>query len=221
MVERVLVDNDVILKTACYALVVETIDATTIAGIPPAMLGVGRFVIRGRLTRAANIADPERARAAFDRMLPLVALVEPDDAELAIAAELEAEANRRDLELDGGESQLLAILANRRCNLLITGDKRAIVAMSVVAAGEAAARVACLEQLIAHIVGAVGLAAVRPRVCAEAKVDRAITACFGCSMAPPPADAGVIAGLASYAAHLDRTAPGVLLPGHDLRSMAA
>lgn len=221
MTERVLVDNDVVLKTACYALADETVAATTVGGVPPAMLGVGRFVIRGRLARATNIADPGRAGAAFDRMLEVIGLVEPDEAELAIAADLEAEANMRDLELDGGESQLLAILANRACSLLVTGDKRAITAMAAVATALAARRVACLEQLIAHIVGMVGSAAVRPRVCAEPQVDRAVTSCFGCSMASAPGDAGILGGLASYIGHLDGGAPGVLLPGHDMAALAA
>ncbi len=220
MTERVLIDNDVVLKTACYELVGETISATTVAGVPPAMLGVGRFVIRGRLARATNIADRARASAAFATMLQVIALVEPDDAELAAAADLEAEANRRDLELDGGESQLLAILASRGCSLLLTGDKRAVGAMAVVATTEAAARVACLEQLIAHIVGIAGSAAVRPRVCAEPHVDRAITSCFGCSMAAAPADTDILEGLASYVAHLDRAAPG-MLARHGLASLAA
>lgn len=221
MPEHVLVDNDVVLKTACYALVDETIAATTVAGVPPAMLGVGRFVIRGRLTRAADIADPARASAAFARMLAAMTLVEPDDAELATAADLEAEANRLDLELDGGESQLLAILANRACSLLVTGDKRAIAAMAVVAAGMAAGRIACLEQLVAHVVAGNGAAAVRAGVCAEPQVDRAITACFGCAMASAPSDEDVIAGLTSYSAHLDRSAPGVLLSGADLMGVHA
>lgn len=220
MTERVLIDNDVVLKTACYQLGEETISATTVDGVPPAMLGVGRFVIRGRLTRSTDIADRARAGTAFAAMLETIALVEPDDAELAAAADLEAEANRRDLELDGGESQLLAILANRGCSLLVTGDKRAVAAMAVVATAQAAARVACLEQLIAHIVGVAGSAALRPRVCAEPHVDRAITSCFGCSMASAPADADILDGLASYVGHLDRAAPGMLAPGHGLASLA-
>ena len=219
MPERVLLDNDVVLKVACYALVEETVAAATIDDIPPAMLGVGRFVVRGRLARAPKIADRARATAAFERMLAAMSLVEPDDAEMAAAADLEAEANRLDLELDGGESQLLAILANRACKLLITGDKRAIAAMATV--GVAGGRVACLEQLMAHIVTGTGAAVARARVCAEAQVDRAITACFGCSTAAPPRDEDMLDGLASYSAHLDRTAPGVLLPGTDLRNVRA
>lgn len=219
MPERVLLDNDVVLKVACYALVDEAVAAATIDDIPPAMLGVGRFVVRGRLARATNIADRARATAAFERMLAAMSLVEPDDAEMAAAADLEAEANRLDLELDGGESQLLAILANRACKLLITGDKRAIAAMAIV--GVAGGRVACLEQLMAHIVTGTGTAVTRARICAEAQVDRAITDCFGCSTAAPPRDEDVLDGLASYSAHLDRTAPGVLIPGTDLRTVNA
>lgn len=221
MPERVLLDNDVVFKVACYALDGETIAAATIDDIPPAMLGVGRFVVRGRLARAPNIADRARATAAFERMLAAMSLVEPDDAEMAAAADLEAEANRRDLELDGGESQLLAMLANRACKLLITGDKRAIAAMAIVAAAQAGSHVACLEQLIAHVVSAKGTAAVRPRICAEPNVDRAVTGCFACSSPAAPDDADVAGGLASYIGHLDRSAPGVLVPGHDLSSLAA
>ena len=221
MAERVLLDNDVVLKVACYALADETLAVTTIDDIPPAMLGVGRFVVRNRLARASNISDPARATAAFDRMLAAMTLVEPDGAEMAAAADLEAEAIRRDLELDGGESQLLAILANRACSLLVTGDKRAIAAMAIVAAAQAGSRVACLEQLIAHVVAVNGTAIVQPRICAEPNADRAITNCFACSSAAAPDDAEVMAGLASYVGHLDRSAPGVLIPGHDLSSLAA
>lgn len=216
MPERVLLDNDVVLKAAAYALADETVAATNIDDTPPAMLGVGRFVIRNRLTRASNIADVSRATEAFGQMLAAMTLVEPDDDEMAAAADLEAEAIRQDLELDGGESQLLAILANRACSLLVTGDKRAIAAMAIVAAAEAGGRVACLEQLIAHIVARSGTPFVQPRVCAEPKVDRAITSCFACSSPVRPDVADVLAGLASYIGHLDRSAPGLLLPGHDL-----
>ncbi len=220
MPERVLLDNDVVLKAASYALADEAVAATTINDVAPAMLGVGRFVIRNRLSRASNIADVPRAAEAFEQMLAAMTLVEPDDDEMAAAADLEAEAIRRDLELDGGESQLLAILANRACSLLITGDKRAIAAMAIVAAAVAGGRVACLEQLVAHVVATSGTPSVQPRICAEPNVDRAITNCFACSCPETPDVADVLAGLASYIGHLDRSAPGVLVPGHDLSSLA-
>ncbi len=214
MPEQVLLDNDVALKIACYSLVAEMM-AVNIGDTPPAMLGVGRFVIRGRLDRASNIADVPGAKAAFEQLLEAVALLEPDDEELALAADLETEANRRDLELDGGESQLLAILVRRACRLLITGDKRAITAMALVAPKLAANRIGCLEQLMAQLVDTAGIEVVRPRVCGEPRVDRAITFCFACSRGTvAPGD--VLAGLTSYIGHLDRGAPGVLMREFDV-----
>jgi hypothetical protein len=219
MSEQVLLDNDVTLKVACYSLADEMLAATSLNGIPPAILGVGRFVIRGRLARDSKIKDVERAKATFERLLEEILLLEPDEAELAIAADLEAEANRRNLELDGGESQLLAILANRACRLLITGDKRAIRAIAGVGIAEAKDRIGCLEQLMAQLVQSAGVYAIRTRVCEESKVDRAISTCFVCSQTFTEPEE-VLTALASYIKHLDREAPDVLLPGCDLTALA-
>jgi len=210
MPDQVLLDNDVALKVACYSLVDETLVVTTIGDVPPGILGVGRFVIRGRLDRGSNIADVPRAKAAFERLLGRVELLEPDDDELAMAADLEAEASRRDLELDGGESQLLALLLKRGCRVLVTGDKRAIVAMAIVAAGIAADKIACLEQQMAMIVDVAGVDSVRSRVCAEPLIDRAVTSCFACTQDRAGYD-DIAAGLSSYVGHLDRSAPGMLM----------
>jgi hypothetical protein len=219
--ERSLVDNDIALKVACYALCAEMVMAATIGGAPPALLGVARFVIRGRLARATNIADRQAASSEFEQLLQAVVAVEPDDEELAIAADIEAEALRRNLELDAGESQLIAILVNRHCDLLLTGDKRAIAAMSIVGPAEARGRVACLEQLIAEIVRRMGAAAVRAHVCGEPGVDKAITACFACSSPAAPSEDDALRALASYISHLARSAPGVLVDGNDLHAVAA
>lgn len=220
MAESVLVDNDVVLKVSSYALVDEAMAAMTVGGIPPAILGVGRFVIRGRLAKTRNLADAERARAQFERMLQTILLVEPDESEIALAAELEAEANRLDLELDSGESQLLAILSNRACRLLVTGDKRAIYAMAVFASSYTFARVACFEQLVTHIVGMIGADKVRLNVCSEPEADRALSICFSCNREPIPSD-DALAALASYIRHLKGEAPGVLFPGYDFTALAA
>lgn len=217
MPELVLLDNDVALKIACYSLVGEMVAVTTLNDMPAAMLGVGRFVIQGRLTRASNVADVERAKAAFGQLLEAVTLLEPDDQELAAAADLEAEANRRNLELDGGESQLLAMLARRGCQRLITGDKRAIVAIAVVAPDLAAKRICCLEQLMVQLLTLFGVDVARPAVCGEPNVDRALTSCFGCSSTAIDGS-DVLAGLNSYIGHLDRSAPGVLAAVFDAAS---
>jgi hypothetical protein len=219
MAEPVLLDNDAALKITCYSLINEMLAAITSDGCAPAILGVGRFVIRGRLAKATNIADPTRASEAFARLLKTVSLVEPDEAELAIAAELESGANKMNLELDGGESQLLAVLINRKYRLLITGDKRAITAMALIGVTEASGKVACLEQLVAQIVRLVGGAIVRQRVCAERGVDLTLTICCGCSGTDPGED-GVLAGLASYIGSLNQSAPGMLIKGTDLASLS-
>jgi len=209
MAEQVLFDNDIALKVACYSLTDETQAIVTDGETKLGMLGVGRFVLRDRLERPRNVADLPRARASLDRLLETVEFIEPNEDELALAAEFETEARVRDLELDSGESQLLAIVIRRNLHVLVTGDKRAITAMAVVAAKLAAGRVVCLEQLMMLIVKASGLDAVRPRVCGEPHVDRAITACFGCARsAVPPED--VAEGLTSYIGYLDRSAPGIL-----------
>ncbi|WP_237478590.1 hypothetical protein [Lichenibacterium dinghuense] len=220
MPEPILIDADVALKAACYDLGAETVAATRADGLPPAILDVCRFVVRGRLRRRGTVGDPARAAASFERMLRAMSLVEPDDAQLAAAADLEAEATRLDLELDAGESQLLAILASRGGRALVTGDKRAIRAMAVVGRPHAEGRVVCLEQLMSHLVRVAGAATIRPHVCAEPAVDRSLTSCFGCSSAH--VDGGeILEALASYVRHLDHEAPGVLLPGGDLAAVPA
>lgn len=220
MPESVLVDNDVALKVVCYSLVDQTLAGTSFDNVPPAILGVGKFVIRSRLDRSSSIVDVDRAKAAFERLMETFSLIEPDETELAIAADLESEANRQGLELDGGESQLLAILTNRACRLLITGDKRAIRAIAVVGKAEAGKRIGCLEQLMAHLVQMAGIGAIRPRVCAEPGIDRAINICFGCTQTTTGQDE-VMAALASYIRHLEKEAPGVLILGYNFGALAA
>jgi hypothetical protein len=211
MTEQALLDNDVVLKMACYTLADEALAATSQGGAPAGMLGVGRFVVRGRIERDGRIADRPRARATFEKMLETLFLFEPDEEELAMAADMEAEAQRLDLELDGGESQLLAMLVKRELSALITGDKRAIAAMAVMATVIAAQRIVCLEQLLAAILATAGLGTIRPRICAEPQVDRAVTACFSCFRQAVD-EQDVSEGLFSYIGHLDRSAPGVLKP---------
>lgn len=209
MTDQVLLDNDLALKIACYALVREALAIVGRDGVRPGMLGVARFVLRSRIERGRGIVSPSHAMQQLQVLLENVNLLEPTEDELALAADLEAEAQRLEHELDGGESQLLAILAHRGLRLLLTGDKRAIVAMSVVAPGLASSKIACLEQFMAEIISLAGVEPVRAAVCNEPSVDKAITACFGCSR-PSATEADVIEGLASYTGHLSRSAPGVL-----------
>ena len=217
MPERVLVDNDVILKAAAYSLTSELLFVTNVEGHPPSFLGVAQFVTRKRLVQGANLRNREAAQAALEHLLASAGVVEPNDNELQLAADFEEEANRQNLELDGGESQLLAVLINRNCNLLVTGDKRAIRAISAVARTTTEKRIACLEQLMTSVLKVASFSSVRQRVCDEPEVDRTMTICFSCFDGSFDIDRRkALDGLASYIRHLEGAAPGVLFEGEDL-----
>lgn len=219
MAERVLVDNDVILKAASYSLCNALLSRTTILGVVPAILGVARYVVGGRINRMAGLINRTKALAAFDEFLGTVTELEPTDAEVEYAAELEAEASRHDVELDGGESQLLAILMTRGCDLLLTGDKRAINAISIIGPKRAHGRIGCFEQLMMDILVNMPAGALRQLVCGEPLADRAMAICFSCARQGAPPDEEIAQGLCSYINHLCTTSAGVLLSGYDLSAM--
>lgn len=220
MSEGILIDNDVLIKVALWRLGDNMLACTTLGGTPPAILGVARFVVAGRLAKALELADRAAAASAFEAMQAAMKIIEPNDEEIADAADFEAMAAALGLDLDAGESQLLAILRRRGCDALLTGDKRAICAIERITPGEATGRIACLEQLMADVVRRNEPTGVRARVCAEPTADRAITACFVCSSNPPPTRVEVKAGLASYTEDLRRRASTVLLLGPDLSALA-
>lgn len=214
MTDLVLLDNDIALKISCYDLVEEMLAVVTPGGRFPAMLGVGKYVMRAKAERSSKINDVALAAASIDRLIGAVALIEPNEAELQLAADLEADAVRLGLELDSGESQLLAILTCRGYRLLVTGDKRAIKAMATIAPQIANGRVLCLEQLVARILATVEFDSVRARVCREPRVDQAVTICFGCGQSSIQVEEALQA-IGSYVRDLSRGAPGILIgDGH-------
>lgn len=213
MSEPVLLDNDIAFKVACYRLVDEMVAATTINDTPPAMLSVGRFVLRKKLARHRRVRDTSAVQTALEQLLRSVGFVEPTEGEIALASEIEVASARSGLELDSGESLLLAMLHLREYAYLVTGDKRAVVAMAVVARELSEGRVRCLEQLVVQIIEQVGVPAVRAHICSEPLADRALSVAFSCtSPGEQPAEA-VVAGLSSYIEHLRREAPGILHEG--------
>ena len=220
MSEKVLLDNDIALKMASYSLVQELLNTTTVNAIPPSMLGVAKFVINRKIERGDNISDIEAAKAAFEQLVSAVHWLEPDDDEAMFAAQIEAEASRDGLELDVGESLLVAIMIRRSCLLLITGDKRAISALGKSAIDMPEKRLCCLEQLVSHIVILFGLDVIRSKICAEPKVDKAITACFGCSQTLAEVD-DVIGGLDSYTRAIGGLAPAMLILNDELAACLA
>ena len=218
---RALIDNDIVIKLSAYRLGCALLNMATFDQTPPAMLSIGRFVVRDRLSKASRFMDGGGALAEFETLLPDLLLLEPTDAEIETAADFETAALRLNLELDGGESQLLAILLARQANLFVTGDKRAILAIAGVTADTVAGRLACLEQLVVSIIESGHFADIREAICREPHADKALTICFGCTSAVPPNTATALAALESYINHVRQNAAGTLLDSSNFSALTA
>ena len=209
MTERLLVDVDVAWKVCAYGAAKSFIDATGAKHPPPAMLHVSPFVLRSLAKRRRGIDLAPDLDAQVDDLISKVALVSPTAREIAFAEDLEERAALLSLEFDVGESQLLSILVHRNAGFLMTGDKRAIRAILELGVGDIDGRIAALEQVVATMIRSQGLSPLRESVCANPRVDRAMTVCFACSSpAVDPDD--VAAALASYVNSL-RSETGNLL----------
>ncbi len=214
--ELVLVDNDIVLKLCrfgCHAQL-----SAALGDTPPAILSVARYSLRDRVLRSKGIVNRDLVAVAVEQMIASLTLVQPVEAEIALAAELEEQAARRAMDLDTGESQLLAILLNRAAPLLLTGDKRAVVSIHGLGITGADGRIACLEQLLATLLNLASVDALRAGVCSDQAADQATTACFAC-WSPSVTDAEVRAGLHSYVAHLRLASGALLFVGDDLSAL--
>jgi hypothetical protein len=223
MADGVLIDNDIVLKTCSYDAVDELIACVSGRSRTIHVLGVAKFVLTKAIKKRANILNKERAFACVARLMASVKLLEPDVDELALAAELEETAQSREVELDGGESQLLAVLIQRAASLLLTGDKRAIRAIEPVvrACGyetNVAGRVACLEQVIMAMIGRHGAEIIRAKICSEAAADISLAICFSC-VSQSRSQESIVEGLVSYINDLRRSAPSVLIDSNDLSAV--
>ncbi|CCD84882.1 protein of unknown function [Bradyrhizobium sp. ORS 285] len=205
MAELMLVDNDVLFKTSCYDLAPELISILACGSRDVASLALAKFVLKRKIEKSGKIVDRQRASKSLDTVLASITSLEPDDAELGLAAQYEEHALSAGYAFDSGESQLLAVLVNRAAKAMVTGDKRAIAAawrlatdLGIVPA--LAGRIACFEQVMLCICAKKGGAAVAASVCAEAAVDKAMSICFGCSSTFDEQNSEE--GLNSYVEHL-------------------
>jgi hypothetical protein len=210
----VAVDNDVLKKALCYGIA-DLFWQRDDGGVMIGVLGAARFVVAAAIQRAQLNGDLQAALSKLDEVLTESVTLEPSAAEIELAALLETFAQRASLELDGGESQLAAMTALRAIEALHTGDKRAIAALErtldgVEGLATIAGRVRCVEQLVLDIVDSgTNCEDVGAAVCAEPRVDKALTICFGCHSGGANA-ATVRAALASYINDVRRTAPRLL-----------
>lgn len=178
MSELVLADNDLVFKLAAYSR-----HSFLISGLgpqPASVLPATKFVLRDLARRSRRIINREAVIAAVEEAIGRLAVIDPSPAEIALAAQLEEAAKAQSLELDTGESQLLAIALTQGIRLLMTGDKRAVVAIEALAAHELGRRIACLEQVLEVLLDREPVEDLRTAICAEPNVDAAAAIIFSC-----------------------------------------
>lgn len=218
MVDSAAVDNDILLKLAHYGLLNSTAYELCTLSEKIYILGAAKFVVRSLLSRGKD-SDPTKL-ADFNDFLVTAIEVEPTLEEVSLATRIEEYGVRNNLNLDIGESQLCAVAIYRTLDVLITGDKRAIVGFqgliqAVPEMRKIAGRVACLEQLMWTIIGQIGVEAVRENICGKAATDRTMSICLGCTR--PSIDQESIAeAFSSYIEHLRSVSPEILRPGAHL-----
>jgi hypothetical protein len=132
-----------------------------------------------------SLNDPVRCKAALDAAIHHYESVEPTDREIALAAELEYQAQRLQLQIHSGECLLCAVLVTRNLHHLLTGDKAAIAAVAHLDSEELdrsqlTGKLICLEQAILALVIRTDCESVRKAICAEPAVDMALRICFSC-----------------------------------------
>jgi hypothetical protein len=213
---EVLADNDVLIKLSAYRLLAQTVELVGV-GRPVGILGAARFVVPHVIAQHRGIKDHDGALMEWDRAFSALAVLEPTDAEIELAASIEESAASLGLAMDAGESQLCAIAVSRGIPQVVTGDKRAIASAEALRSctsllAPLVEALVCLEQVVAGLIEELGPDLVRESVCAEATVDRATAVCMGCSAG----EAGTTfdrEGLTSYINHLRLSAPSVLWRG--------
>lgn len=208
------IDNDVVLKLACFRMLGRLCEAMRIPPDRVLVLAAARFVLRSAIMRSRNIGDKEGTRACMEDFLATAQVIEPTPEEIAIATSIEEAALSRGLALDVGESQLCAVVLSRTIPVLATGDKRAVHALHALSEDDPrlammAGRVACLEQLALILIRLVGEAVFRQAVCAEREADKALAICCKCLV--PESKESTEYSLRSYIDALRRNAPTLLI----------
>jgi hypothetical protein len=196
------IDNDVLLKGACYGLLREFAAAIPSSSNCVGVLGAARFVVPKKIQKIAPRKGIQVVMAALSDFLSEVVTLEPSVFEQTMAAELEVAAQKLGVNLDSGESQLCAIVALRQLPMLLTGDKRAIEAIEKLLDVNdgllpICGKVKCLEQLIACVLAMRDGDALRQAICDEPEIDKALSICFSCRMDTTQLET-IGEGLASY-----------------------
>jgi hypothetical protein len=210
----VLIDNDVLFKGSCYGLLTNLLASVCPADHLAGVLASARFVIPTKIANGKLRGDRSLALRRLREFLDRAESLEPTEEEQIMAADIELAALKMGVSLDTGESQLCTILVKRLLPRLLTGDKRAIVAIEKLLDVETRLRpicgkVICLEQMFAAAFTTENVSALRGAVCREPDIDITLTICFSCHSESVPNESQA-EGLRSYVEDLRRQATRVL-----------
>ena len=212
---NVVVDNDVLIKGSGYELLKEIIEAIPANEEDVGILGAARYSVPKYLEKLDLNKENEAAISQFEKLASYASVIEPTEDESRLAGELEFQAQKRNLPLDIGESQLLAVLKFRSLNKMATGDKQAIASMEVIMGDldcieEVRGKIICLEQLLFILVKNFGQK-VCDSVCREPQIDKTFEICFCCHRTESTSDEW-LEGLESYIRDIREKAPLMLSP---------
>lgn len=211
---QALVDNDILVKGACYGLFEELFGLSSQHTGELGVLGAAKFVVAKAIQSSRLQGNPERGIERLKIFLDRCTCVEPTDEEQNLAAEFELQAQQAGVALDSGESQLCAVLIVRALPLLHTGDKRAIQALEELLTyhqklQSLCGKVLCLEQLVLSCTSEENLKFIRAAICSEPDVDKALSISFSCKSKDTTFEI-VAEGLNSYINYLRQQAPQIL-----------
>ncbi|MEO9778085.1 MAG: hypothetical protein ABJH07_07130 [Sedimentitalea sp.] len=219
MTERslILLDNDILLKAAAYSLSGSSKRIFDIDRLDCQILSSAKYVLPQVLATKRTFTEPNAVKSEMEVLLSTFVELELTDAELEAAAVLEQLAIRNSLELDVGESQLLAVRITRSQGFLLTGDKRAISAIELLCDHVEIPEnfVACLEQFMVSVLQQESFSDIRASVCSNATADKAVAICFSCK-SPCADEANVVEALTSYITDLRKSSRRVLAEGTSL-----
>jgi hypothetical protein len=210
-----ILDNDVLIKICGYRIADDVLLAFQCIG-PLATLAVTRIIVRKQIRRSSRIVNKAAAEGELDALLEQLQSIEPTQEEVDLAAEFEEAALAQNLPFDTGESQILAVIVFRATMLMLTGDKRAIIAAGPLLAAcnrpdACDGRIVCFEQIIWAILRHRSTSDLQSHLCCEPALDKTVAIVFRCSFSGQPVvQAAVEEGLRSYIGNLRASAPKVL-----------
>jgi hypothetical protein len=206
MGRTILIDNDALLKLARYGLLDEAVDILGCVSTNVCVLATAKYSLFPTKNRLRFCKEEESA-SRLEGFLRTSNLLNTQSADPDLLDELNSVPN-----IDAGEALLFAVGATNSDSLVITGDKRSLIALctndSVAQVSNLlVGRVVSMEVLFSHLVE-YQFNHVQECVRSKPDADKALQIIFG--VTAPASLESVREGLTSYINHL-RTVTGALL----------